>query len=151
MTITSDQLVSVISQFLDAGYPDPEAPSEATPVPPGVHWPGQGPKSHLAGSNPMPALAAQAIVSLVTLQGVAAASRDEKLGTVVGGQLSSFLDDYCGTTGRPPLPPRPHVLVTAVLLHSLAARLEAGNFRKGLERATSQLIERAFSSKGVVQ
>lgn len=150
MTITSDQLVSVISQFLDGGYPNPEGPDPRT-VPPGVHFPGQGPKSHLAASDPMPGLAAHAIVSLVTLQGVAAASRDEKLGAVVGGQLTSFLDDYCGTIGRPPVPPPPHVLITAVLLHSLAARLEAGSFRKGLERATSQLIERAFSSKGVVQ
>jgi hypothetical protein len=151
MTISSDQFVSVITQFLDGGYPDPEAPAESRPVPPGVHWPGQGPKSHLAASDPMPSLAAQAVVSLVALQGVAAASRDEKLGAAVGGQLTSFIENYCGSTGRPPLPPPPHVLLTAVLLHSLAARLEAGSFRNGLERATSQLIERAFSSKGVVQ
>jgi len=138
--ISSNQFVSAMTQWF---YPtDDQNPRETLP---GVRVPGPDPKARFEGSNPMPALAAQAIVSLVALQGVARAARDEKLGVGVTGQLGSFIDDYCGSTGRPPIPPPPHVLLTAVLLQGFASRLAEGSFRSGLEGAASQLVERAFA------
>jgi hypothetical protein len=39
---------------------------------------------------------------------------------------AEFLDDYCGSTGRPPIPP-------------------PWSFRSDVEGAASQLVERAFA------
>jgi hypothetical protein len=100
-------------------------------------------------SNPMPGFVAS-IIGLVSLKDAALRIKNEALAGSIEGSIADEIDSICPPFWPHPWPGPPSQILAAVsTLVYVANTLQEGNVQQGLNKAATQLLERALQSNKV--